>query len=111
MAAHALDCCPDPAAVGSLLEATHDADARVRGQAAVTLGRIATPKAYDRLLELLRDDSAEVRCEAVNGLRWLDDARAISHLQDLLKVEKDRDTRDMGERTIRELRFKHREPS
>ena len=61
MAAHALDCCRDPAVVEPLLAATKDADAHVRAQAAVTLGRIANPKAYDRLLELLNDDNAEVR--------------------------------------------------
>ena len=107
MAAYALDCCRDPAAIEPLLAATKDADARVRAQAAVTLGRIATPKAYDRLLELLHDDNAEVRCEAINGLRWLNDVRAIPHLQKLLKEEKDRDTRNMAERTIRELKSKH----
>ncbi|MGO9111445.1 MAG: HEAT repeat domain-containing protein [Thermoguttaceae bacterium] len=107
MAAYALDCCRDPAAIEPLLAATKDADARVRAQAAVTLGRIATPKAYGRLLELLHDDNAEVRSEAINGLRWLNDVRAIPHLQKLLKEEKDRDTRNMAERTIRELKSKH----
>lgn len=107
MAAYALDCCRDPAAVGPLLAATKDAIASVRAQAAVSLGRIGTPKAYDRLLELLHDDNAEVRSEAINGLRWLNDVRAIPHLQTLLKEEKDRDTRNMAERTIRELKSKH----
>lgn len=106
MAAHALDCCRDPAAVVPLLEATKDSDARVRAQAAVTLGRIATPKAYDRLLELLRDDNAEVRVQAINGLRWLGDVRAIPHLLKMLKEEKDHDTQSMAERTIRELNSK-----
>jgi hypothetical protein len=107
MAAYALECCRNPAVVDPLLEATKDAIASVRAQAAVSLGRIGTPKAYDRLIELLGDGNAEVRHDAINGLRWLEDMRAIPHLQKLLKEEKDRDTRNMAERTIRELKSKH----
>jgi HEAT repeat protein len=77
MAAYALECCRNPAVVAPLPEATKDAIASVRAQAAVSLGRIGTPKAYDRLIELLGDDNAEVRHDAINGLRWLGDVRAI----------------------------------
>lgn len=106
MAAYALQCCRNPAVVDPLLGATKDAVASVRAQAAVALGRIGTPKAHDRLIELLGDDNAEVRYSAINGLRWLKDMRAIPHLQTLLKEEKDRDARNMAERTIRELKSK-----
>lgn len=105
MAAYALDCCRQLEVIDPLLESTKDADASVRAQAAVSLGRIGTPKGYDRLIELLGDDSPKVRESAVNGLRWLKDKRAIPHIQKFLQNEKDRDTQDMAERTIREMKF------
>ena len=103
-AAYGLDCCPNPEVIAPLLTATRDPVAAVRAQAAVSLGRIGTPKAYDRLIELLTDPTPAVRENAVNGLRWLRDTRAIPHIQKLLQDEKDRDTRNMAECTIRELK-------
>jgi HEAT repeat protein len=80
MAAVALDCCKDPAAVQPPLDSTRDQAAEVQGQAAVGLGRIGTAKAYARLVELVADEDAEVRESALNGLRWLRDRRAIPEI-------------------------------
>lgn len=104
-AVHALDCCRNPEVVAPLLVATKDDNARVRAAAAVTLGRIANPRAYDRLCEMLEDDVPEVRMEAINGLRWLQDGRAIAVIQKRLEKENSPMVKDMGTRTIRELRL------
>jgi len=102
-AAGALDCCGDPKVIPPLLEATKDAVARVRAQAAVTLGRIQARQAYDRLVEMLSDESKDVRYKAANGLRWMRDKRAIAHMKKLLETEQDPQVRNMATRTIREL--------
>ncbi len=104
MAAYALDCCLLPEIVDPLLEATKDQDPGVRAQAAVSLGRIGAPKAFNRLVELLGDSDADVRDSTINGLRWFGDLRAIPHIKNLLKTEKNESVRAMANRTIRELK-------
>jgi len=103
MACYALDGCPDPDAVAPLLAATRDEEPRVRGKAAVTLGRIGTRDGLDRLIEMLHDPVADVRTEGLNGLRWLDNPKAIPAIRRLLETEKDDGVRRMAEQTLRQL--------
>ncbi|NQT16995.1 MAG: HEAT repeat domain-containing protein [Planctomycetes bacterium] len=103
MACYALSGCRDPEAVVPLLEATRDEEPRVRGTAAVTLGRIGAPNSVDRLIEMLQDPAADVRADAINGLRWLDTPKANPAIKHLLETEKNDRVRRMGEQTLREM--------
>ena len=103
MAAYALDCCRNPKVVQPLLDATRDDIEPVRGQAAVSLGRIAAPAAYDRLVEMLKDPDPKVREDVVNGLRWFGDRKAIPEIEKLRKGDPDESVRKMADRTVMEL--------
>lgn len=100
MACYALDGCRDPEAVAPLLEATRDTEPRVRGKAAVTLGRTGALNGFDRLAEMLDDPVADVRADAINGLRLLDTPKAIPAIKRLLETEKDDRVRRMAEQTL-----------
>lgn len=58
----------------------HDTDDRVRGEAALTLGKIESERALDILLACLDDVSGAVRSRAIIALGQIGDAKAIPKL-------------------------------
>jgi len=69
-----------PAAVPSLVEASHAVDTDVRKQAVDALAAIAAPSATNRLIELLDDPDGNVRAAAAEGLGGLDSEQATACL-------------------------------
>ena len=75
----------DTAVVNALIARLKDENARVRGAAAQSLGRLGDLRAVQPLIAVLADSDAEVRSAAVDALRDLEDPRAIAPIAGLLK--------------------------
>jgi cyclophilin family peptidyl-prolyl cis-trans isomerase len=58
----------DPVTIQVLVDATRDADSRLRRMAVRALGRLERPALADRIAPVLQDSDAAVRREAVNAL-------------------------------------------
>ncbi len=75
----------DTTVVNALIARLKDENARVRGAAAQSLGRLGDLRAVQPLIAVLADSDAEVRSAAVDALRDLEDPRAIAPITALLK--------------------------
>jgi len=75
----------DTTVVNALIARLKDENARVRGAAAQSLGRLGDPRAVQPLIAVLADSNAEVRAAAIEALADLDDPRAIGPIAALLR--------------------------
>ncbi|HTU26726.1 MAG TPA: HEAT repeat domain-containing protein [Pirellulales bacterium] len=76
-----------PDVVEVLLDASHDADARVRGTAAYSMGVVGGDKLVARLAEMLADGNPDVRYNAAMWLAADGDERAADTLAEMLDPE------------------------
>ncbi len=77
---------PSATALAAILECAEDADARVRGAAAYTLGVAGGAEAAERLHTLLLDAVPAVRYNAATGLARLGDPACAGILAEMLEV-------------------------
>jgi hypothetical protein len=80
--------------VSRYLEQLSQQDDRVRGEAAMELGRAKAPEAIDPLCALLNNDqNSQVRETAARALGLIGNARALNALQNAALADNDRDVR------------------
>jgi HEAT repeat protein/beta-lactamase regulating signal transducer with metallopeptidase domain len=75
----------DTTVVNALIARLKDENARVRGAAAHSLGRLGDPRAVMPLIAVLADSDAAVRATAIDALADLEDPRAIGPIAALLR--------------------------
>jgi HEAT repeat protein len=82
--ASALGACPAEPAAEAYVRDLRSSVPSVRGNAAVTLGRLADKSAVPALMAALKDPEKEVRREAAKALGAIKDGRAVTPLMDAL---------------------------
>ncbi|NLE66066.1 MAG: hypothetical protein GX608_01430 [Lentisphaerae bacterium] len=70
----------DIASLPALVEKCASADARIRQEAALELGRIGDPKGAPALIKMLKDADEKVRINAILGLGWMQSKDGVPEL-------------------------------